>query len=51
MRLTDKRSFLNWYAKLKINSTFYNVWHLVDPDALNAPHLLSAELPELLIID
>jgi hypothetical protein len=49
--LTDRRSFLNWYAELKINSTFRNVWHLVDPDAPNALHLLSAEPPELLTID
>ena len=51
VRLTDRRSFPNWYAELKINSTFCNVWHLVDPDAPNAPHLLSAEPPEPLTID
>jgi hypothetical protein len=51
VRLTDRRSFPEWYAELKINSTFRNVWHLVDLNALNAPHLLSAEPPEPLTID
>ena len=51
VRLTDRRSFLNWYAELKINSTFCNVWHLADPDAPNALHLLFAEPLKLLIID
>ena len=51
VRLTDRRSFLDWYAELKINSTFRNVWHLADPDALNALHLLFAEPLELLTIN
>ena len=51
IRLTDRRSFPDWYAELKINSTFRNVWHLVDPDAPNAPHLLSEEPALPLTID
>jgi len=51
IRLTDKRSFPEWYAELKINSIFRNVWHLIDPDSPNAPHLLSAELPKPLTIN
>jgi len=51
IRLTDRRSFPDWYAELKINSTFRNVWHLVDPEAPNAPHLLSEEPPLPLTID
>jgi hypothetical protein len=51
IRLTDRRSFPEWYAELKINSTFRNVWYLVDPEAPNAPHLLSAEPPLPLTID
>jgi hypothetical protein len=51
VRLTDRRSFPEWYAELKINSTFRNVWHLIDPDALIAPHLLSAEPPKPLLIN
>ena len=51
IRLTDRRSFPEWYAELKINSTFRNVWHLVNPDAPTAPHLLSDEPPLPLTID
>lgn len=51
IRLTNRRSFPAWYAELKINSTFRNVWHLVNPDAPEAPHLLSAEPPPPLTID
>jgi hypothetical protein len=51
VRLTNRRSFPDWYAELKINSTFQNVWHLVDPDAPNAPHLLSEEPALPLTID
>ena len=51
IRLTDRRSFPEWYTELKINSTFRNVWHLIDPAAPDAPHLLSAEPPTPLTID
>jgi hypothetical protein len=51
VRLTDRRSFPEWYTELKINATFRNVWHLVDPNAPTAPHLLSAEPPLPLTID
>jgi len=51
IRLTNRRSFPAWYAELKINSTFRNIWHLVNPDAPEAPHLLSAEPPPPLTID
>jgi hypothetical protein len=51
IRLTDWRSFLEWYVELKINSTFWNVWHLVNPDALATPHLLSDKPPLPLTID
>ena len=47
IRLTDRRSFPAWYAELKINSTFRNVWC----DAPEASHLLSAEPPPPLTID
>ncbi|PMD51125.1 uncharacterized protein K444DRAFT_620285 [Hyaloscypha bicolor E] len=36
-------SFPAWYIELKINFTFRNVWYLVNPDAPEAPYLLSAE--------
>jgi hypothetical protein len=51
IRLTDRQSFLEWYAELKINSTFRNVWHLVNPDAPATPHLLSDKPPLPLTID
>jgi hypothetical protein len=51
IRLINRQSFLEWYVELKINSTFQNVWHLVDPEALNVPHLLSEEPPLPLTID
>ncbi|PMD67167.1 uncharacterized protein K444DRAFT_606094 [Hyaloscypha bicolor E] len=51
IRLTNRRSFPAWYAELKINSTFRNVWHLVNPDTPEAPHLLSADPPPPLTID
>jgi hypothetical protein len=51
IRLTDWQSFPEWYAKLKINATFRNVWHLVNLDAPAAPHLLSDKPPLPLTID
>jgi hypothetical protein len=51
VRLIDRRSFPDWYVELKINSTFRNVWYLVDPEAPTTPHLLSAEPPLPLTID
>jgi len=51
IRLTNRRSFPEWYTELKINSTFRNVWYLIDPAAPDAPHLLSAEPPAPLTID
>ena len=50
-RLTDRRSFPDWYAELTINATFRGVWHLADPDAPTAPHLISQEPPLPLTID
>jgi len=40
-RLTDRRSFLAWFLQLKFSSTFRDIWHLVDPSALDAPHLIA----------
>ena len=51
IRLTNRSSFPKWYVELKINSTFRNVWHLVNPDTPEAPHLLSAEPPLPLTIN
>jgi hypothetical protein len=49
--LTNYRSFPAWYAELKINSTFRNIWHLINPDTPETPYLLSAEPPPPLTID
>ena len=51
MHCINKRSFLKQYTKLKINSTFYNMWHLADLNVCNALHLLFAKLLKLLIIN
>jgi hypothetical protein len=51
MRLTNRKSFFKWYAKLKINFIFCNMEHLVNFNALNALHLLFAEPLKLLTID
>jgi hypothetical protein len=51
IRLTNKRSFPTWYAELRINALFRNIWHLADLDALMAPHLLSVEPPKPLSIN
>jgi len=40
-RLTDRRSFPTWFLQLKFNSTFRDIWHLVDPSAPDAPHLIA----------
>jgi len=51
IRLTDRKSFPEWYTELKINSTFRNVWYLVNPDAPDTPHIISEEPPMPLSID
>ncbi len=41
--LKDAVSFPAWFLQLKLNATFRNIWHIIDPAAPDAPHVTSQE--------
>jgi hypothetical protein len=41
--LQEHADWPNWYVQLQINSEFYDVWELVNPDARDAPNMMGAQ--------